>query len=65
MTNIDKIYFIIAERKIVTIEDLVTITKLPKMQILKNLYALILKKKIKARKTTTGSRHFVIIFKKL
>ena len=65
MTNIEKIYFIIAERKIVTIEDLVTITKLPKMQILKGLYALILKKKIKSRKTTTGSRHFVIIFKKL
>jgi hypothetical protein len=34
MTNIEKIYFIIAERKIVTIENLVTITKLPKMKIL-------------------------------
>jgi hypothetical protein len=65
MTNKEKIYFIIAERKIVTIEDIISITKLSKMKVLKAVYALILEKKIRSRKTESGFRYFVIIFKKL
>ena len=65
MTLQQKIYFIICERRLVTVDELIEITLLPKMKILKALAALMLQRKIKSKKTDNGFRYFVIINKRL
>jgi hypothetical protein len=65
MTTKQKIYFIICERRLVTVDELIEITLLSKMKILKALAALLLQRKIKSRKTNNGFRYFIIVNKKL
>jgi hypothetical protein len=64
MTNRTKIYFIIAERKIVTLEDLIDITRWKPITILRAVAPLIIKRKIKAF-THEHTRYFLIIDKPL
>lgn len=64
MTNRTKIYFIIAERKIVTLKDLQDITRWKPITILRAVAPLIIKRKIKAL-THEHTRYFTIINKPL
>jgi len=64
MTNRTKIYFIIAERKIVSLKDLIDITRWKPITILRAIAPLIIKRKIKAL-TYEHTRYFTIIDKPL
>ena len=64
MTNRTKIYFIIAERKIVSLKDLQDITRWKPITILRAVAPLIIKRKIKAL-TREHTRYFTIIDKPL
>jgi hypothetical protein len=64
MTNRTKIYFIIAERKIVSLKDLQDITRWKPITILRAIAPLIIKRKIKAL-THEHTRYFTIIDKSL
>ena len=64
MTNRTKIYFIIAERKIVSLKDLQDITRWKPITILRAVAPLIIKRKIKAV-TSEHTRYFTIIDKPL
>ena len=64
MTNRTKIYFIIAERKIVSLKDLQDITRWKPITILRAVAPLIIKRKIKAV-THEHTRYFTIIDKSL
>ena len=64
MTNKTKIYFIIAQRKIVSLKDLQDITKWKPITILRAVAPLIIKRKIKAQ-TPEHTRYFTIINKTL
>jgi hypothetical protein len=64
MTNRTKIYFIIAERKVVSLKDLQDITRWKPITILKAVAPLIIKRKIKAL-THEHTRYFTIIDKSL
>ena len=64
MTNKTKIYFIILQRKVVSIKDLEDITKWKKLTILRAIAPLIIKRKIKAL-TQGNIRYFAIIDKPL
>lgn len=64
MTNKQKIYFIIQERKVVSLKDLYDITKMDRMQVLSAVSHLAIKRKIKAV-TSEGIRYFAIINKPL
>ena len=64
MTNRTKIYFIIAERKIVSLKDLQDITRWKHITILRAVAPLIIKRKIKAL-THEHTRYFTIIDKPL
>jgi hypothetical protein len=64
MTNRTKIYFIIAQRKIVSLKDLQDITRWKPITILRAVAPLIIKRKIKAH-TQEHTRYFTIINKPL
>jgi hypothetical protein len=64
MTNRTKIYFIIAERKVVSLKDLQDITRWKPITILRAVAPLIIKRKIKAL-THEHTRYFTIIDKSL
>ena len=64
MTNRTKIYFIIAERKIVSLKDLQDITRWKPITILRAVAPLIINRKIKAY-TQEHTRYFTIIDKPL
>ena len=64
MTNRTKIYFIIAERKIVSLKDLQDITRWKPITILRAVAPLIIKRKIKAV-THEHTRYFTIIDKSI
>jgi hypothetical protein len=64
MTNRTKIYFIIAERKIVSLKDLQDITRWKPITILRAVAPLIIRRKIKAL-TQEHTRYFTIIDKPL
>jgi hypothetical protein len=64
MTNKTKIYLIIQQRKIVSLQDLYDITNMDRMKVLKAVSHLCLGRKIKAFSDGTG-RYFKIIDKPL
>ena len=64
MTNKTKIYFIILQRKVVSIKDLQDITKWKPLTILRAIAPLIIKGKIKALKQE-DNRYFAIVDKPL
>jgi len=64
MTNKTRIYLIILQRRAVNLQDLYDITKLDRMQVLRAVSHLCLKRKIKAFSDDTG-RYFKIIDKPL
>jgi len=64
MTNRTKIYFIILQRKVVSLKDLQDITKWKPINILRAVAPLIIKRKIKAV-TQDNVRYFTIIDKPL
>jgi hypothetical protein len=64
MTNKTKIYLIIQQRKIVSLQDLYDITNMDRMKVLKAVSHLCLGRKIKAFSDETG-RYFKIIDKPL
>ena len=64
MTNRTKIYFIILQRKVVSLKDLQDITNWKPITILRAVAPLIIKRKIKAL-THEHSRYFTIINKPL
>jgi hypothetical protein len=64
MTNKTRIYLIISQRKAVSLQDIYDITKLDRMQVLRAVSHLCLKRKIKAFSDDTG-RYFKIIDKPL
>jgi hypothetical protein len=64
MTNKTRIYLIILQRKAVSLQDIYDITKLDRMQVLRAVSHLCLKRKIKAFSDDTG-RYFKIIDKPL
>ena len=64
MTNRTKIYFIIAQRKVVSLKDLQDITRWKPITILRAGAPLIIKRKIKAL-THEHTRYFTIINKPL
>jgi hypothetical protein len=64
MTNKQKIYIIIQQRKIVSLQDLYDITKMDRMQMLTAVSHLVIKRKIKAL-TQNTVRYFAIINKPL
>jgi hypothetical protein len=64
MTNKTRIYLIILQRRIVSLQDLYEITKLDRMQVIRAVSHLCLKRKIKAFSDQTG-RYFKIIDKPL
>ena len=64
MTNKHRIYLIIQQRRIVSLQDLYDITRLNKMSVLKALSILTVKRKIKAIQDDKG-RYFHIIDKPL
>jgi hypothetical protein len=64
MTNRTKIYFIIAERKVVSLKDLQDITKWKPITILRAVAPLIINRNIKAL-THEHTRYFTIIDKSL
>ena len=57
MTNKTRIYLIIQQRKAVSLQDIYDITKLDKMQVLRAVSHLCLKRKIKAFSDQSG-RYF-------
>jgi hypothetical protein len=59
MTNKHKIYLIIQQRRAVSLQDLYDITQLDRMQVLKAVSFLAIKRKIKAFKDDNG-RYFRI-----
>jgi len=59
MTNKTRIYLIIQQRRAVSLQDIYDITKLDRMQVLKAVSHLCLKRKIKAFSDDTG-RYFKI-----
>jgi hypothetical protein len=59
MTNKTRIYLIILQRRAVSLQDLYDITKLDRMQVLRAVSHLCLKRKIKAFSDDTG-RYFKI-----
>jgi len=59
MTNKTRIYLIIQQRRAVSLQDIYDITKLDKMQVLRAVSHLCLKRKIKAFSDDTG-RYFKI-----
>ena len=59
MTNRTKIYFIIAQRKVVSLKDLQDITKWQTMDVLKAVAPLVIQRKVKAI-TSDHVRYFVI-----
>jgi hypothetical protein len=59
MTNKTRIYLIILQRKAVSLQDIYDITKLDRMQVLRAVSHLCLKRKIKAFSDDTG-RYFKI-----
>lgn len=63
MTTQQKIYFIIQQRKSCTLDELVKITNLTKTSIIRGLYPLIVKRKIKSE-SSEGLRYFMIKNKK-
>ena len=64
MTNKQKIYIIIQQRKVVSLQDLYDITKMDRMQMLTAVSHLVIKRKIKAL-TQNTVRYFAIINKPL
>jgi hypothetical protein len=64
MTNKQKIYIIIQQRKVVSLQDLYDITKMDRMQMLTEVSHLVIKRKIKAL-TQDAVRYFAIINKPL
>jgi hypothetical protein len=64
MTNKQKIYIIIQQRKVVSLQDLYDITKMDRMQMLTAVSHLVIKRKIKAL-TQDAVRYFAIINKPL
>jgi hypothetical protein len=64
MTNKQKIYIIIQQRKLVSLQDLYDITKMDRMQMLTAVSHLVIKRKIKAL-TQDTVRYFAIINKPL
>jgi hypothetical protein len=64
MTNKQKIYIIIQQRKLVSLQDLYDITKMDRMQMLTAVSHLVIKRKIKAL-TQDTVRYFAIINKSL
>jgi len=59
MTNKTRIYLIIQQRRAVSLQDIYDITKLDRMQVLKAVSHLCLKRKIKAFSDDSG-RYFKI-----
>jgi len=59
MTNKTRIYLIIQQRRAVSLQDIYDITKLDRMQVLRAVSHLCLKRKIKAFSDDTG-RYFKI-----
>lgn len=59
MTNRTKIYFIILQRKVVSLKDLQNITKWKTINVLRAVAPLIIKRKIKAL-TQDNVRYFTI-----
>jgi hypothetical protein len=59
MTNKTKIYFIILQRKIVSLKDLENITRWNKMTIIRAVAPLLIKRKIRAV-TQDNVRYFAI-----
>lgn len=59
MTNKTKIYFIILQRKVVSLKDLQDITKWNKMTIIRAVAPLLVKRKIRAV-TQDNIRYFAI-----
>lgn len=59
MTNKTRIYLIIQQRRAVTLQDIYDITKLDRMQVLKAVSHLCIRRKIKAFKDDNG-RYFKI-----
>jgi len=64
MTNKTRIYLIIQQRRIVSLKDIYDITKLDRMQVLRAVSHLCIRRKIKAFSDDTG-RYFKIIDKPL
>lgn len=64
MTNKQKIYLIIRDRRVVSLQDLYDVTKLANYTVLSCVSQLVIKRKIKAFKDETG-RYFKIIDKGL
>jgi hypothetical protein len=64
MSNKQKIYLIIQQRKVVSLQDLYDITRLANYTVLSCVSHLVIKRKIKAFKDETG-RYFKIIDKGL
>jgi len=64
MTNRTKIYFIILQRKVVSLKDLEDITQWKKLTIIKAVAPLLIKSKIRAV-TKDKVRYFAIIDKPL
>jgi hypothetical protein len=64
MTNKTRIYLIISQRKLVSLQDIYDITKLDRMQVIRAVSHLCLKRKIKAFSDQSG-RYFKIIDKPL
>ena len=64
MTNKTKIYFIILQRKVVSLKDLQDITKWNKMTIIRAVAPLLVKRKIRAV-TQDNIRYFAINDKSL
>ena len=64
MTNRTKIYFIILQRKVVSLKDLQEITKWQRFTILRAVAPLVIKRKIRAL-THEHTRYFTIINKTL
>ena len=59
MTNKHRIYLIIQQRRAISLQDLYDITQLDRMQVLKAVSFLAIKRKIKAFKDDKG-RYFCI-----
>jgi len=64
MTNKQKIFFIIQQRKVVSLTDLFNITQMDRMQLITAVSHLAIKRKIKAV-TQDNVRYFKIIDKTL
>jgi predicted transcriptional regulator len=65
MTNKHKIYLIILKQKCISLRELETAINIEKMQLLKAVSHLVIKRKIKAKTNDDGVRYFSIIDKPL